>query len=191
MKEIHPLALFRLSVLGPLVSRERLSRGELQQIIRELAGREYAIPGSRRRLIGEKTIEAWYYAWRQHGIDGLAPKPRADRGVSKISANVQEAIIAAKRDNPRRSLRQLRQLLESSGQVARGTLSRSAIHRLLQQHGLSRITGSSSLPEERRSFVAESAGSIWYGDVMHGPKVVVRGQCWRRTPRPHCAGRSP
>jgi transposase InsO family protein len=176
MKAIDPVALFRLSVLGPLVSRERLARGELQQIIRALAQREYAIPGSRRRLIGEKTIEAWYYAWRQHGIKGLAPKPRADLGVSKISAQVQEAIIAAKRDNPRRSIRQLRQLLESSGQVARGTLSRSAIHRLLQQHGLSRLAGSAAIPEERRSFVAECAGAIWYGDVMHGPKVMVRGQ---------------
>ena len=180
MKELDPVALFRLSVLGPLVSRERLGRGELQQIIRELAGREYAIPGSHRRLIGEKTIEAWYYTWRQHGIEGLLPKPRADRGVSKISAQVQEALLAAKRDNPRRSIRQLRQLLESTGQVARGTLSRSAIHRLLQQHGLSRLAGSASVPEERRSFVAESAGSLWYGDVMHGPKVVVRGQ-WRKT----------
>lgn len=179
MKAIDPVALFRLSVLGPLVSRERLGRGELQQIIRELARREYAIPGSRRRLIGEKTIEAWYYAWRKHGIEGLLPKPRADRGVSKISAPVQEALIAAKRDNPRRSIRQLRQLLESSGQVARGTLSRSAIHRLLQRQGLSRMAGSSSIPEERRSFVAESAGSIWYSDVMHGPKVIVRGQ-WRK-----------
>jgi putative transposase len=179
MKEIDPVALFRLSVLGPLVSRERLDRGELQQIIRELAVREYAIPGSRRRLIGEKTIEAWYYAWRKHGIEGLLPKPRADRGVSKISAQVQEAIMAAKRANPRRSIRQLRQLLESSGQVARGALSRSAIHRLLQQHGLSRMAGSASVPEERRSFVAEQAGSIWYGDVMHGPKVLVRGQ-WRK-----------
>jgi putative transposase len=37
MKEIDPVALFRLSVLGPLASRERLGRGELQQIIRELA----------------------------------------------------------------------------------------------------------------------------------------------------------
>lgn len=179
MKAIDPAALFRLSVLGPLVSRERLARGELQQIIRELARREYAIPGSHRRLIGEKTIEAWYYAWRKHGIEGLLPKPRADRGVSKISAKVQEAIIAAKRDNPRRSIRQLRQLLESAGQAARGTLSRSAIHRLLQQHGLSRMAGSASVPEERRSFVAECAGSIWYGDVMHGPKVLVRGQ-WRK-----------
>ena len=33
MKEIDPKALFRLSVLGLLVSRERLERGELQQIM--------------------------------------------------------------------------------------------------------------------------------------------------------------
>ena len=34
MKDIDPKALFRLSVLGPLVSRERLERGQLQQLIR-------------------------------------------------------------------------------------------------------------------------------------------------------------
>jgi putative transposase len=61
MTEIDSIALFRLSVLGPMVSRERLERGELQQLIRQLAQREYAIPGSQRRHLGEKTIEAWYY----------------------------------------------------------------------------------------------------------------------------------
>jgi putative transposase len=80
MKEIDPKVLFRLSVLGPLVSRERLERGELQQIIRDLALREYAIPGTDRHLLGEKTIEAWYYSWRKNGIEGLAPKTRIDRG---------------------------------------------------------------------------------------------------------------
>ena len=80
MKEIDPKALFRLSVLGPLVSRERLERGELQQIIRELATREYAIPGTRRCYLGEKTIQAWFYAWRKQGIEGLVPKSRFDRG---------------------------------------------------------------------------------------------------------------
>ena len=30
MNEVDPKALFRLSVLGPLVSREQLPRGELQ-----------------------------------------------------------------------------------------------------------------------------------------------------------------
>jgi transposase InsO family protein len=173
MKTVDPVALFRLSVLGPLVSRDRLERGELQQIIRELARRDYAIPGSRRRWIGEKTIEAWYYAWRRDGIDGLVPKPRNDRGVSKLPAAVQEAVLAAKRDNPRRSIRQLQHLLERAGTVACGTLSRSAIHRLLQQHGLSRVAA--PVPEEHRRFVAERANAIWYGDVMHGPTVTVKG----------------
>jgi transposase InsO family protein len=173
MKTVDPVALFRLSVLGPLVSRDRLERGELQQIIRELARRDYAIPGSRRRWIGEKTIEAWYYAWRRDGIDGLVPKPRNDRGVSKLPAAVQEAVLAAKRDNPRRSICQLQHLLERAGTVALGTLSRSAIHRLLQQHGLSRVAA--PVPEEHRRFVAERANAIWYGDVMHGPTVTVKG----------------
>ena len=176
MKEIDPKALFRLSVLGPLVSRERLERGELQQIVRDLAQREYAIPGSRRHYLGEKTIEAWYYRWRREGIAGLAPKIRVDRGQSKLSPANQAAILAAKRENPRRSIRQIQHLLESAGLVARGSLSRSAIHRLLQQHGLSRMSGSSSLPEEKRSFAAAAAGSIWYGDVMHGPRVPIKGQ---------------
>jgi len=57
MKEFNTIALFRLSVLGPLVSRERLERGELQTIIRGLASKEYAIPGSDRRFLGESTIE--------------------------------------------------------------------------------------------------------------------------------------
>ena len=80
MNDLHPVALFRLSVLGPLVSREHLQRGELKRLLRELAGRDYDIPGSDRYRIGEKTIEAWYYAWRRNGIEALTPKVRSDRG---------------------------------------------------------------------------------------------------------------
>jgi len=176
MKEIHPLALFRLSVLGALVSRERLHRGELQKTIHELAQREYAIPGSQRRMLAHKTIQAWYYTWRKQGIAGLEPKVRIDRGRSKITPDLQAAVLAAKRDNPRRSVRQIKRLLQAAGVAADATLSRSSVHRLLQHNGLSRITGSASLCEEKRSFGAEFAGTIWYGDVMHGPHVPIKGQ---------------
>jgi putative transposase len=68
--------------------------------------------------------------------------------------------------------------MEKSGLVMQGTLSRSAIHRLLQQHNLSRITGSVALPEEHRRFVTEFANATWYGDVMHGPTLSLkRGRC--------------
>ncbi len=63
-----------------------------------------------------------------------------------------------------------------AGSVAHDSLSRSAIHRLLQQHGISRLSGSSSEPEEKRRFTAACAGAIWYGDVLHGPRVPVGGR---------------
>ena len=176
MKDIHPTALFRLSVLGPLVSRDILDHGERKSIIRELAEKDYAIPGSKRCRIGESTLESWYYRWKREGIAGLTPKSRKDSGLSKLSEAVQEAILAAKREHPKRSLLQLQHLMERSGLVPRGVLSRSGLHRLLQHHGLSRRSGSSSLPEEHRRFVTEWANGIWYGDVMHGPTVCVKGK---------------
>ncbi len=50
MNDIHPVALFRYSVLGPLVSRVELHRGELKAILQELAARHYDIPGSEQHL---------------------------------------------------------------------------------------------------------------------------------------------
>ncbi len=175
MGEIHAVALFRYSVLGALVSRGQLERGELKATIRELAARDYDIPGSRNSRLSEKTIEAWYYAWRRGGIDALTPRPRADRGQSKLPPEVQAAVLAAKRENPRRSINQIRRLLEQRGSVAKDALPRSSVHRLLKSHGLSRIPGSASEPEEYRAYEAEHAGDIWYGDVMHGPKVPMGG----------------
>lgn len=175
MQQIHPHALFRLTVLGPLASRQHLEKGDVKALVRDLAARSYAIPDSRRTCISEKTIEGWYYAWKRGGIDALVPKSRSDRGNSKISASLQEAICLAKKENPRRSLRTIRQLVGASGLPGATRLSRSSIHRLLQRQGLSKLPGAVQ-PEERRSFVAAHAGDIWYGDVMHGPKVLVNGR---------------
>jgi putative transposase len=54
-------------------------------------------------------------------------------------------------------------LLERCGKVAAGQLKRSAVHRLLQAHGLSRPAGAPSEPAERRAYGAKHAGDIWYG----------------------------
>ena len=118
MTQIDPIALFRLSVLGPLISRP-LQRGEFQKTLWELAGREYAIPGSRRTRLSHKTIAGWYYAWRKDSIDGLSPRPRRDQGQSKLAPEIQEAILRLKQENPRRSLLQILQALESTGLVSR------------------------------------------------------------------------
>ena len=108
MTDISAVALFRLSVLGPLASRERLERGEIERLIEELASRTYSIPGAKRTRLGEKTIESWYYAWRRGGIEARRPQAAArDKGCSKLSAQLQALCLQAKRENPRRSLNRL------------------------------------------------------------------------------------
>ncbi len=174
MQTIHPVALFRLSVLGPLASRERLEHGELTQTIRQLATKRYDIPDSKRVYLSEQTIAHWYRLYRQSGIDALIPKTRKDRGLSKLSGAIQQAIIDCKKDNPKRSLDTIIMIQENSGLVTQGELKRSTIHRLLQQHGLSR-PGESTEVVERRSFNALYAGDLWCGDVMHGPKLMLDG----------------
>jgi transposase InsO family protein len=93
-----------------------------------------------------------------------------------MSDAIQDAVCTAKKENPRRSLRIIRQIVGASGLPGATKLSRSSIHRLLQSRGISNLPGSTVQPVERRSFVAARAGDIWYGDVMHGPKVMVGSQ---------------
>ena len=90
MKKIHPVALFRLSVLGPLASRERLDHGELKRLFQQLSSQTYLAPDGKPTLIADKTIEHWYYLWKQGGIEALAPKMRSDHGKSKLSHDVQD-----------------------------------------------------------------------------------------------------
>ena len=175
MKPLHPMALFRLSVLGSLASRERFAHGELAQTIRELSQQTYNIPNSQHVHISEKTIEAWYYRWLKEGVEGLAPKVRNDLGRSRMSPELQEAVILCKKENPKRSVNTIKAHLERQGIAAKGVLTRSSIHRLLQRHGLSKPT--QALPAiEHRGFDAQYANETWYGDVMHGPSVCVNGK---------------
>lgn len=175
MQPVHPIALFRLSVLGPLASRDRFERGELTRITRELATHHYDIPHANRSMISAKTIERWYHLWQQNGIEGLTPKQRSDRGKSKLPQSIQDFIISTRQDNPSRSIDTIKQYLQDQGIVAPGEVSRSTIHRVLRQQGLSGPQIPSN-ETERRSFEANTAGDLWYGDVMHGPKVMMDGR---------------
>lgn len=168
---IHPMALFRLSVLGPLASRGTMQRGEVKKIIRELAANNYTIPDSRRTHLSEETIMRWYYQWKQNGIAGLNPKTRLDKGRTQLSTELQEAITELKKDNPARSLNTIITMIEGQGLISKGSVARATLHRFLQQQNLSKRLLANQNTIERRSFVADNAGDLWQGDVLHGPSI--------------------
>jgi putative transposase len=170
-KPLHPDALFRLMVLGPLASRGELKRGEVSNIIRELASKPYDIPGSKRTYLSAATIKRWYHDWKRAGIDALEPKVREDKGTTQLSAAVQERLLQLKKDNPSRSINLMISMMESSGFISKGSVSRASVHRFLKQLKLSKRLLPSVNTIEHRSFVAEHASDLWQGDVLHGPMV--------------------
>lgn len=169
--QFNSKALLRLSVLGSLASRDHLNRGELQKIIKELSKQTYHIPNCNRVHLSEKTIERWYYLWKRNGIEGLTPAIRSDKNSCQLLPEIQEAIIACKKDNPARSLQTIIDYLETIGKVQKGQLSRSTIHRLLKKNKLSKRLIADTQTIERRAFESQNAGDLWSGDVMHGPMI--------------------
>src|SRR5476651_882358 len=116
-KPLHPDALFRLMVLGPLASRGELKRGETSAIIRELASKSYDIPDSKRNYLSAETIKRWYHGWKRGGIDALQPKERLDKGTTQLPPDVQAKLLQLKQEDPARSINLMITMLESSGLV--------------------------------------------------------------------------
>lgn len=166
------IALWRLGVLGPLVSA-RLERGDRAKLFEEAAARTYEDHAGRRIMIAAGTVEAWYYRWKKGGFEALKPKDRCDIGSSRsIRPEIAELILDIKRENPRRSIRRIIRMLERAGKVTLDELSKSSVHRLLQAHGLSKRP-SRHYETERRAFRHPHAGDLFMGDVMHGSRVIA------------------
>lgn len=165
------IALFRFGVLGSLVSA-RLEHGDRIAWFRSAAERLYEAPNGKLVRLSPRTLEAWFFAYRQGGFDALLPATRRDAGDSRaIDDTIAELIVRAKRERPRRSIRRIIRMLERAGRVRKGQLARSSVHRLLERHGVSArpLRGPSA---ERRSFIHEHAGDLWVGDALHFPRAI-------------------
>lgn len=167
-------ALWRYSILGPLVSA-RLAHGDRIVYLRAAAERQHVDPDGHRAQLSVRTLEGWYYAWRKGGLAALERAPRSDRNRTSISPQLQERLTALKMEKPRRSIRRLIKILERLGEVKPNELSRSSLQRFLKSRGLSG-RGAVAEPVERRAFRHRHAGDLWMGDVLHGPRVIWKGQ---------------
>lgn len=162
------IALWRYSILGSIVSA-RLEHGDRKQHFDHAAAREWESLDGRLVRLSARTIEGWYYRWREGGLEGLMPASRSDAGTTHLPSELCDLLIRAKREKPSRSIPQLIKILERAKKVPKGTLSRSTVYRVLARVGLSHRPARTS--KERRSFLVEHVGDLWMGDAMHGPRV--------------------
>lgn len=164
-------ALFRHAILGEVLSRNP-RRGQLRPALKQLAQQSYQDHHGRSRSVAYKTLEEWYYKYRNGGFEALKPKPRSDRNRSRVLAeDLQQLVLDMKREDPGRSAHLILRELELAGRIAARQVSVSSVQRLLHRHGLS-IPRMEWDHAARYRWEAAMCGELWQADALHGPMLM-------------------
>src|SRR5712692_1911788 len=160
------LALLRFRIIGE-ATIPRLTPAERGHLVRELASQAYEHPDGSSWTYSRGTLDRWVRAYRDHGLDGLRPPPRADLGVVRRHPELLEEACQLRLELPGRSAVQIGAILK----VRHGIhLPERTIREHWHRRGLHRaaLTGQ---PRAFGRFEAERPNERWMGDVLVGPFV--------------------
>jgi transposase InsO family protein len=170
------VALYRAQIVGPLV-RRALERGDLATALSELSKTRFCPPRAHgARTYSVATLERWYYAFKEGGLDALRPKTRADRGRGRELTDEQKKLLLdIRREKPDVSAAMILRTLELDGRVEKGSLSATTLRRFFAEHGLDRVALrlASKDGRQRLRWQAEHPGALWHGDVCHASPLIV------------------
>lgn len=172
------LALYRAQVVGPLV-RRALEHGELASALSELSNQRFQPPRSHgSRTYSVATLERWYYAFKEGGLDALRPQMRKDRGRGRDLSAAQKALLLdIRREHPDVSVPVILRTLQADGRLERGAVTAVTLRRFYAEQGLDRIAlAAAHTGRMRLRWQAERPGALWHGDVCHGAAIQIAGE---------------
>jgi transposase InsO family protein len=163
------IALFRQSILDEIDQEER-ARGELSAQIRELSERSFETPWGKICGFTERTLWAWWSAYKRYGLKGLVPSSRSDKGVARrVTPALLEAAIRARREVPSRSTKTIIDVLVRQQLMPHGSLARSTLDRHLEQAGCSRRRLKTLGAKRYIRLLFEHPNDFWVGDYHEAP----------------------
>lgn len=128
-------------------------------------------PDGTKRLYAARTIEDWYYAYLQGGLDALLPKTRSDKGLSRrLTKQQADWILQQVQANPGLPVKVLyRHWRQQNHQLC----SLPSIYRLLRYNQLDAKTrrqqAHQPLSGPTKCFEAPAVNDLWMVDFSPGP----------------------
>jgi transposase InsO family protein len=171
-------AIFRVTILGPVMLRE-LTHGQLANELRALSEQRYRPPGAAStRTYQVSTLERWLYAYRAHGLAGLRPKPRSDRGFAQVlSDELRELLLDIRREHPSASVPLILDTLVDEGSLEKGKVSEPTVRRLYAAASLPRhAERDEGGTKTRLRWQADRPGALWHADVCHVTQCKLGGK---------------
>ena len=164
-------ALFRFNIIFPLLDSS-LPRGVRTSMVREIAGKEYKIPYSKKTTISPATVWNWYHTYLKEGtIDSLAPASRTDKGKRRrLSPETEEELLRRYRAAPHIPIKYLVEKAAEEGVfTSEDTMSMSAIYQFFSR----KKKGIDKTQKDTRAYRAPTINDMWQSDALHGPKVIL------------------
>jgi transposase InsO family protein len=172
------VAVFRHGVIGAL-TQAQLDRGQLNEALQALSKKHFRPPKSlTTKRFSAATLERWYYAFRERGLEGLKPESRSDKGRARdLTPEQRQLLCDIRREFPSASASLILRTLISDGRLQREAVSATTVRRLFMDEGLDKLSQrDADGGKMRMRWQAAFPGALWHGDVCHGPALLINGK---------------
>jgi putative transposase len=169
-----PSVYLKMRVLGAVDTVEGRTRHER---ILNVATMTFLDEEGNPRQFTWRTIQTWFYRYKNHGITGVTTRPRKDKGqVRKTTPEeVLEALNAARphfRDkNPNKQT--LYRFCVEKGLLRRDRIAPTTFSRFIREYEL--LAPGDEDHKRRLAFSMKHANQLWQADTMFGPYCAATG----------------
>jgi transposase InsO family protein len=165
----QPSVYLKMRVLGAIDTAEGRTSHER---IHTVAAMTFTDEEGHRRQFTCRTIQTWFYRYKNHGITGMTPRPRKDKGhVRKLTPEeLLEAINAAKPHfhGRRTNKRAIYRYCIEQGLLQRDRIAQTTFYRFVRQYDLL-APDTHDQNKQRLAFSMRYANQLWQADTMFGP----------------------
>lgn len=160
------IGLLRHSIISPVLMDSQRAQMEY---FRQIAEREFDVPGRGLRRFTATTMKGWLYRYRRYGFTVLVPKVRRDRGQFRmLSAEQREQIKIFRQNHLNYSVVKFYDLGLKEGLLGVPPICIETLRRFLRAENLYKRRETVA----RKRFEMSYFGELWTCDFMHGPQVL-------------------
>ena len=164
----QPSAYLKMRVLGAIDTAPGRTRHER---VHHVAAMTFLDEEGHPRQFTWRTIQTWFYRYKNHGITGMTNQPRKDKGqVRKATPEeLLEAINAAKPHfhDKRTNKRALYRFCIEKGLLHAERIAQTTFYRLIREYDL--LAPEHNDNKKRLAFSMKYANQLWQADTMFGP----------------------
>jgi putative transposase len=182
----QPSVYLKMRVLGAIDTAPGRTRHER---LLHLAAMTFLDEDGNPRQFTWRTIQTWFYRYKNHGITGVTNHTRKDKGQTRkvTPEELLEALNAARPHfhSTRTNKRALYRFCIENGLLHPDHIAQTTFYRFIREYEL--LAPQDSDPKKRLAFSMKFVNQLWQADTMFGPsRNFPRTTTWFSSASPAC-----